>query len=473
MCAIRRQVAVAILFFMSAPVACPDVAGDGMSVGYQETNGWYLLNEDAQFAIINYYNSTETMLIQASISVEDVRNASQMVWIFPIPSDPEDIEVGVFGEFPGLDGKYLSQVAKYSISEDFVWLYSSQIYMFPIALTTVYTIKEYNPLSHRALMPGGSEGLYGNETNPVDIFESITQYGLTTEVIGTQDAAAFQDYLDMYGISLPENSLPIIQDYADGGYSFVASRVTDIDNFTDSSIRNGFRGKVYSVSIAVGFQSDRIFYPLKLTSVYGERDVPIILEILDYVSHVPFETEIPSLTMETDYLIDKNRRIDSDLDWFYAEQKWKGELNDGVMEEMRFTLVQFDAKSSDLVEDMWFEDKPPSEVSTLSYLVDNSYMITIPLFFAISALSSFLAGSYVYRGFRPKRIRFAMLGLANITSIIGVALIARKLDIDRTFAEPPIPDTSLFKWKAFLGFFSLSFVLVSILVHFMLTTVIF
>lgn len=444
-----------------------------MSVGYQETNGWYLLNEDAQFAIINYYNSTEIMLIQASISVEDVRNASQMVWIFPIPSNPEDIEIGVFGEFPGLDGTYLSQVAKYSISEDFVWLYSSQIYMVPIALTTVYTIDEYNPFAPRTLMPGGSEGPYGNETNPVDIFESITQYGLTTEVIGTEDASAFQDYLDTYGITLPENSLPIIQDYADDGYSFIASRVTDIDDFITSSIHNGFRGKVYSVSIAVGFQSDKIFYPLKLTSVYGERNVPIILEILDYVRHVPFEDEIPSLSMETDYLIDKNTRIDGNLDWFYAEQKWKGELKDGVMKEMRFTLVQFDAKSSDLVEDMWFEDEPPSEVSTLSYLVDNSYVITIPLFFAISVLSSVMAGSYVYRAYRPKRAKFALLGLANITSIIGVSLIARKLNIDKTFAEPPTPDAPLSKWKLFLGLFSITFVVVSIVVHFMLTAVIF
>jgi hypothetical protein len=458
MLALRRFAAFSILFLFAAPMAFQNVSGDGMSYGYRpDTSTWWLLDEDAQFAIINYHAPNESLLLQASISAADIQTASKMVWLFPIPTSPENATIGIYRSFPGFGGQYLRDHAKRSIENDFLWMYSSQIYMLPLAASTYVTT--FGSSAGHVMLPKASLG--GRAPN-VDVFQRVEHYGMSTELVSASSASALEDYLSYYGIELPPSSSPVIQDYLGMGYSFVASHVSNVSQFVQNSTQGrGFSGSVYSLSVMVTFTTSKIFFPLRLSSIYGSAEIPIVLEIVDYVTPVPFESATSNLAMDTEYLFQPKYGVSSDVVSFFKEQSSRGQLRNGVLSDLEYTLVIIDEDAQDLTEDLWLEDHAPADVEKLSFVREFSFAIAIPIFIGLSMLSSLLAGSYVYRAYNPRRSRFALLGLANAASILGLFLVARWLRIDETFVRLSKPEP-LFKLKAYVAVFSILFVVLGI-----------
>ncbi len=429
-----------------------------MSYGYRpDTSTWWLLDEDAQFAIINYKAPNESLLLQASLSAADIQTASKMVWLFPIPTSPENATIGIFRSFPGLGGHYLREHAKRSLENDFFWMYSSQIYMLPLAASTL--LNASRPSAGHDLLP---KGLLLGGAPSVDVFQRIEHYGMSTELVSASSASALEGYLGHYGIELAPSSSPVIQDYVGKGYSFVVSRVSNVTQFVQSSTQgNGFSGSVYSLSVEVAFTTPKIFFPLRLSSIYGSAEIPIVLEILDYVTPVPFESTTSNLATDTEYIFQPKYVVSSGLAPFFKEQSARGQLRNGVLSNLEYTLVIIDGFAKDLTEDLWLEDHAPADVERLSFVRGSSFVIVIPIFIGISMLSSLLAGSYVYRAYNPRRSRFALLGLANASSILGLFLVARWLRIDETFVRLSKPEP-LFKLRPYVAVFSILFVVLGI-----------
>ena len=456
----RRGIAIVVLAILSIPIAGSNVSADGMTVYVPPDDTWRLLNEDAQFAIINHVGGYEDLLLQISVPYNEVGNASSLLWLFPIPASPTNTTIGIVENFPAFGGHFLSDYAKFAVTEDFAMIYSTQIYPIPFALSSLYTVGEIGPT--RTLIPRNDEGGL-NSTPGVNVFQQIEQSGLSTELIGTGNAFALNDYLSAFGVDLPESSLPIIQDYADEGYSFVASRVADIPLFRASStVSYGPAGKVFGMSVEIWFPSERIYYPMRLTSVYGNSAIPIVLEIMDYVT--PARTDASSkLPLEYYYCLDPTYRIGDNLEWFFPEQETSGQLHNGVISDLEFTLVFVYAEADQMTYDLYFENHPSSSAAIDDFMMDHGWVVLIPLFFGLSMTASLLAGSLVYRGYEPKRRKFALLGLANGTTIVGFALITRRLRIDADFvsSEGLVGQ----RWKRFVGSFSLIFVALSFLCH--------
>jgi hypothetical protein len=470
MSGLRRIAALSLLVVMSSPLIAPDASADGMTYGYYpNTSHWSYIFENAQLAIINFDGSYEDLMLQAFVSSEDLSESSKALWIYPIPSGPQGAVIGIYDTFPFFDGHFLGEYARSSMTEDFALMYSSQIYTIPFALASVYTINEPAFGSRRALGPGGEQT---GSMPGIDVFQRINQYGLSAELIGTSDSGALDAYVASLGASLPSDSIGIIQEYVDDGYSFVVSWISNVDDYISNISLSGDSNSLgYGLSVQVSFPTDSVYYPMRLTSVYGSEHVPIVLEIVGCVEPELDDAAISNLNLETYYCIDPEYEIGPKLETFFPNLVESRDFRDGAVSNLVFTLVLAGTEAQNMTYDLWFQQYDSPEVQRATFVLDHGWELLILIFIGASILSSLLSGWVIYRKDGPSKSKFALLGLANATTIVGFALITRHLSIDSTFASSQERGASL-RWRRFVVMFSLVFLVLVFACHIIINSVI-
>ena len=465
MAMVRSAFVLMTVAMFSSPIACAAVSADGMYHGYNPLlDEWSLISEDVQCAVINYDHGTQKLILQASFIADELSEATSAVWFVPIPSAPQEVDIDIIPEFPLLGGHFLRDVARHSVTEDFLFIYSSQLYTIPFALSTVFTLSSSIGDSDLQLLAGGADG--GGEL--VTVFESVVEYGLSSELVGTSSTSALNDYLEEKGLALPESANEVMEEYVGQSYSFVVSWIHDVNEFiSEAEVSWGLEGEVYSLGIAVSFPSERIYYPLKLTSVYGRRDIPILLQVIDHGTPVEFASPEDAPQVETYECLDTRYtyRISPEPGWFFQEQQDRGQISGGMVHDVRYSMVLIDGPAEDLTEDLWLEDMASSESDTLMFIYENSIVITLPIFIVLSMVSSLLAGSFIYRIHEPIRMNFAFLGLLNLLTIIGMILGTKALRIEERFLRTKKELLARPRTAEFLVLFSIIFVSLSIVSH--------
>ena len=465
MAKVRSTLAFLTVAVFSSPIACAAVSADGMYHGYNPLlDEWSLISEDVQCAVINFDHGTEKLILQASFDADELRDAASAVWFVPVPSIPQDVDIDIIPEFPLLGGHFLRDAARQSVTEDFVFIYSSQLYTIPFALSTVFTLSSSFGDSDLRLLSGATEG--GGEF--VTVFESVVEYGMSSELVGTSSASALNDYLEAKGLALPESANEVMDEYVGQSYSFVISWIHNVSEFiSEAEVSWGLDGEVYSLGIAVSFPSERMYYPLKLTSVYGRHDIPILIQVIDHGTPVEFESPDDAPQVETYECIDARYtyHIHPEPGWFFQEQQDRGEISDGAVHNLRYSMVLIDGPAEDLTEDLWIEETTSSESDTLMFVYENSIVITLPVFLVLSMVSSLLAGSFVYRIHEPIRVNFALLGLLNLFTIIGMILGTKALKVEDKFLRAKKELLAAPRTTEFLVLFSFTFITLSVIAH--------
>ena len=467
----KYLVALCILLLLPSPLMAQDVSADGMTMGYQPaTMQWSTVMENAQLAIINFDGSYEDLMLEAFVSTGALRESSQIFWLYPIPSEASHAVIGIYDSFPVFGGHILDEYARFSMTEDFALIYSSQIYPIPFALGGLYTVNDNPFYQKRVLSPGG--GQETSSTSGVDIFQHIEQYGLSAELIDTSDSDALNQYMASRGISLPFDSIGIIQDYVDEGYSFVASWISNVDDYMSNVSFSGGPGSAgYGLSVEVTFPTDRAYYPMRLTSVYGSEEIPVVLEIVGCVEPDVDDEVVSYLDLETYYCMDPEYEISPNLEAFYPNLVISDRFHDGAVSNLVFTLVLGSTQAENMKDDLWFQTYDSPEVNRATFMLDYGWAVLIGTFFGISMLSSLSSGWLNYRKEGPLKGKFALLGLANATTIVGFALVARHLQIDHQFVSSPKEGPPP-RWKRFVWTFSFIFLSLTFACHMIINHVV-
>ncbi len=91
-------------------LAIPNLAlADGMIIRPDPySDRWDYLGESNQQAFINYEGGLEKMIL--SIGMEET--SGNVVWIFPVPAEPNKVVIDVVTKFPRLSGEEISKKAK-------------------------------------------------------------------------------------------------------------------------------------------------------------------------------------------------------------------------------------------------------------------------------------------------------------------------------------------------------------------------
>lgn len=449
-----------IFFLLIILLTIPSVFADGMMhIKIHDEDMWGLFNQEKQFCAINYKDGFQNMILTVDTS-EELRG-EKAVWIFPVPAKPEKTVINILKAFPTLQGHDVEEEAEDVVEGTFLGMMATQVYPFPLLLLTGASFAgNIEDFSQKTL---GIEG--------VTIHETIEKMGLTTELITATDGNALSSYLMNKDLNLPENSISILNEYIGQEYSFVISWISDIEEFkrqqplsyvmnlinkgkisevkefinnyaikVDSNEDNYIlyqinrtlnRGRDIneiqdylkhlgryttkrgnSIGVFISFPTEKIYYPLKPTSVYGSLRVPAVIYVLDYV--------IPELYIgikadsEVKYFFENYYRPNKELkDFFFGQEK---------IENLKYTKININPPSKYLTQDLWFEISTPFRVKFANFISRFSLYWGLLLFIILSCLASLIAGLIVFRKTNISKSKYFFFGLFNFLTLIGFSI---------------------------------------------------
>jgi len=392
---------------------------------------WQLHDEERQLAAIHFEDGKQNMIL--AIDAGEIKE-EQAVWIFPVPSQPEEVELDIVEGFPEYFGSDLEEEKNKAVGEMFIVLFASQPYFWPFAI--LMSVMNGMVTGNVASINGldySEKGFQG-----VTVHEHIEKHGLTSELITAKESGQFYDYLYSKDLKLPVFVENTFNEYIGEDYSFVVSWVSDANELTkkqslpqEDYYYNYYYDEPtrYPLGIFVSFPTEKMFFPLKPTSVYGEKTVPVLLYVSNYVT-----PEIPSnlknLT-SIKYFIDdyygKTSTEDNSVKKFFNGKD--------SLEKFKYTKINIESKAENFTEDLWINSAVPEKALFYESIINNFWFYTLIFFILLSCLASVFAAKIVFRENNPDLLMFALFGLTNFLTLLGFAVLAYFLKIDKRFTS--------------------------------------
>ncbi len=386
-------VSIILLSFIFVP---PIFADGCIAIHDLDMSRWKLQDMDQQLCAINYENGSENMLL--SVDVSDL-HGEKGVWIFPIPAKPDKTVIDVIKGFPRLRGYDVKRRTDETISDTFSVMRLSQVYtFFPFMFFT-----GMGAMSMGTMYAGTERGITAHE--------HIEKMGLTTELVTAKDGDAFYNYLTNKNLDLPPDLKSILEEYIGKEYSFVVSWISDVEKFKkESATKDRYGNTINTVGVFIKFPTDKIYFPLKPTSVYGSTKVPISVYVEGHVT--------PKLYSEIEegkvnYFVDRYYHVPEELSSFFNGKK---------IINLKYTKIKINTPSKYLTKDLWIKDSPPAHIVLDSFINRSVWLWGIIFFILSSCLASMFAGMITFRKDQPSKKKFALFGLWNFLTLIGFAV---------------------------------------------------
>jgi len=360
-----------VLLFLLCSLSLNCFSDGGLLVVTRFDDSLKLLAETDQECSIDYNGGFEDMVISVGADLQN----EEAVWIFPIPAKPGDAEIRIVKTFPDRNGHNIRSIVKRAV-DDASWpMYMSQVW--PLSAGFFGAFGVFNVGQGNLVVGGGFEG--------VDIYGHEESLGLTTELVAADNPESLTSYLRSKGMNISSGALPVFGEYIGQGYSFAVSWVSDEAAYTEASTES-------SLSVGVKFKTDKMYYPLKPTSIYGRATIPATLYITGYV--LPDVYDGIKQYTETDYYLS----------------------NDGS----KYTRISINAPAAAYTDDLWIDGTAPLDVTVLGFAASNTLIAVLVLFLFYSVAASLLAGKIVF-GKKVTSKNLIQFGLANLLSFLGFA----------------------------------------------------
>jgi len=400
-----------IIFTIIFLLTIPFVLSDG-GMMYRHNDLWGMADEGQQLAAINNKEGIQNMIL--SIETNEQLIGDKVVWIFPVPAVPEKTSINVLKKFPTFNGLDIEEKIEHTISDMFSLMRVTQIYSLPVLYFTTFT--------GIGSVMGSIDGRGVELLSGLTIHETIERYGLTTELVSTTNSQSFEDYLISKDLEPPKNFKNILNDYIGQEYSFVISWISDVETYKKEQ-KNIQRNKL---GVFISFPTEKLYFPLKPTSVYDNLLIPAYVYVLDYVEPEIYQ-EIKSKT-KTKYYFQKNYRIPDELTDFFFGQK-------GSISDLKYTKISIISEANHFTQDLWMTISAPKKIQIMSFIERNNFLIGLIIFIISSCLASLIAGLIIFRKDSPSIISFLLFGFFNFLTIIGLSIVAYGLKISKRFTN--------------------------------------
>jgi len=488
---------IILILLLTLTLIPSQVLADGMIIEPYRDH-WRPIDEDSQLAAINYQHGLEKMIISVNFNMRGINEA---VWIFPVSALPSNVAIDVVDQFPRLYGYDVVEKTKVDIDTIMKTARSTQIY--PLFLEPSRGV----PIIYDLYRSVGGKLAEEAAPSEVVVHEHLEKHGMTTEIITASSGTALYDYLQDKGLNIQKGSIPVLDSYIGKDFTFVVSWVTppteedkiyctdeqrnasicytlydpvcgsDDDTYSNDCVacRNPkvewythgvceYRRYFRQPGIFISFPTDKIYYPLVPTSAYGSKVIPITVYVLDHVTP-EFPTTIKPYT-RVNYYIQDQLYIEGLVNFF----------GDMSMQDVKYTKIEIESPSKLFSEDLFMALCAPAKVVYANWLYgfteNNSFMFTFSLIVLISIISGAIAGKLTFN----KPIKFAMLGLSNIFTIIGIGIAialtrTKKLDKDlkRKLRKEGLFVISTDRKKLFfLILFSIAFLIMTVVIGYII-----
>ncbi len=434
------------------------VSADGMiHIEDPDMHYWKIHDEKQQLCVINYENGYQKMIL--AVDFDNMDKDQKGVWIFPVPASTDRTVIDVVKGFPRFWGYDVERKVDETINTMFSVMRLSQIYTFPF-----FTLR-YLWMSGGNIESFGVKGL-GGTVDGVTIHERIVKYGVTTELVSTTNGEALYKHLtERKGLNLPDDSISVLDEYVGDDYSFVISWFSGSEKSDIYENNHYYRDRFYdTISVSLTFPTEKIYYPLKPTSVYGSKRVPAVIYVMGHVT--PDLYSGIEMDSEVTYFIQNDYYPTEELKSFFdGEQR---------IEDLKYTKIKINPPSKYLTEDLWIENHSPSEILMKTLIIKYSKVFGLLLFIISSSLASIFAGIVIFRKDKPSLAKFGLFGLWNFLTIIGFAIATLFMKTKKISPEleSKLRSKKLKVWDSrkisFIFLFSISFVIITILLQILL-----
>ncbi|MCP3682442.1 MAG: DUF2330 domain-containing protein [bacterium] len=416
----KKGVIIFILALFCLVISSAVLADGGIVI--RDKDAWRLATEEQQLCAINYKDGYQNMILTVDTGTE--MSGDEAVWIFPVPAEPEKTAINIIKGFPQFMGYELEREAS-----------EASYFMFmAMRLTQIYTIPEI--LYFGVLSPGNMLSADLRQAGGVTIYETIEKMGLTTELISAKDSQSFTNYLTSKDLELPGEFKSILDGYIGDEYSFVVTWISDIEEFKQEQAKARENEKEYYhrrnaadagniISVSITFPTEKIYYPLKPTSVYGSKRVPAIIYVTDYV------------TPELYPGIEADSEVTYFFDRFHVPREGLTDFFNGQtsIRNLKYTKIKINPPSKFLTEDLWFKESAPVNVKFADFIISFPYIFGPLVFLLCSCLASLLSAIIVFRKDSPSLPKFALFGLFNFLTLLVFSVAAYLLKVSERFTK--------------------------------------
>jgi hypothetical protein len=487
----------------------PATIADG---GIWRPDNWEPLEQNEQRAAIAYQDGLEKMIIAVDFSMA----SEKAVWIFPVPAKPQKVVIDVVTEFPTFRGRSIEGYVQAPVKDAAL----SIVYPFFIPRLTIPTEEIY-----RGGIPFEA-GIGG-----VTVHEHLEKEGVTVELVTAESGDALYDYLSSKGLNVQKSAISIFDSYVGKEYSFVVSWVSSsVQNrsvpsycashyecsqacsiscppYTYGCCVNGnigqcnsrtnqcfcqysssfcsgcppcdytkeycdgitktckpkYYGPVYQqeielpyypyrkkIGVFLTFPTDKVFYPLMPTSVYGSKSIPIKVYLVGYFAPKLYQ-EIKSFAKTSYYLQD-----------YLSAGTLENFFGSANPQNIPYTQLEMNVPSKYFVEDLWFEKS--SRTEAIQFFVSHKTTVAFILVVITSVIAGSVTGFIVYREIK----KFALIGLANVLTVVGLSVVLMLTRTEKKGKFEAIDRKKL----TFIILFSIVYAIVSLFFYFGLATLV-
>ncbi len=462
-----------ITFLAIASFIPKSVFADGMMMKPDPySDRWDYSNESNQQAFINYNNGLQKMIISVGLEGE---NSKGVVWLFPVPADPNKVAIDVVKSLPGLSGEEVSRKAKSNLDDTTKFLQMTQLYTIPF-------VSFYGTLSAGRGMDNAlgaaPQGIGKGIVPDVVVYEHLDKEGISSEIITAKTANGLYDYLKNKGLKIESGSIPVLDNYIGKEFSFVASWISspekiisadDIKNnlyiyfssqyrypkFFDlvNSLKQKYpefnqannstdylksqQGGTVLQELTQAIQNDPsiivdtynknqnlanqkgVFVTFPTKEIYfpllptSVYGSKTVPATIRVIGHVTPNVfqDIESYT-KTEYYIDSYASFADDLKNFYSGQN----------QNIKYTKIEINAPSKFFTDDLWLKAQAPAKTYYSTFIAKHPIVSAIILFILSSILAGILAGLIIFKDLRRKPVKLGLIGLSNFLTILGLLI---------------------------------------------------
>ena len=468
---------LAITFFIPK-----SVFADGMMMKPDPYSGrWDYSNESNQQAFINYDNGLQKMIISVGLEGE---NSEGVVWLFPIPADPNKVTIDVVKSLPQLSGEEISKKAKSNLDDTTEFLQRTQLYTIPF-------ISFYEVLVTTGRV---TQGLGRNVEQNVIVYEHLDKEGISSEIITAKTANGLYDYLKSKGLKIESGSIPVLDNYIGKEYSFVASWISspsqaivyeyetitnkvlktneellsdapqDAVNMLINGVEKGLPGireyfqknprdvkgyvdsHPYAYSIVVEYLqknrpdlaykeiTEQRLKPKPVQTNNNQKGVFVTFPTKDiYFPLLPTSVYGSKTVPATIRIIGHvSPKVFQDIKSYtkteyYVDNhaSFTDDLKNfysGQNQNIKYTKIEINAPSKFLTDDLWINNRAPVKTYYPTFVAKHPMVSAIILFILSSILAGMLAGLIIFRDLRKKPVKLGFIGLSNFLTLLGLLI---------------------------------------------------
>jgi len=451
------------------------VLADGMMIKPDPySDRWDYSGENNQQAFINYDNGLQKMIISVGLEGE---NSKGVVWLFPVPSDPNKVAIDVVKSLPQLSGEEISKKAKSNLDDTTKFLQITQIYTIPFVLFS----QTFNSAGIEGFdnALGVSQGINRGVEPDVIVYEHLEKEGIASEIITAKTANGLYEYLKSRGLKIESGSIPVLNNYIGKEYSFIASWISapekiisaqDIkDNlniyFSNQSRYPKFfelvnslkqkysefnqalnpteflksqQGETVLQELTQAIQNDLSIiadaYNRNQTNLSNQRGVFVTFPTKDiYFPLLPTSVYGSKIVPATLRIIGHvSPKVFQDIKSYtkteYYVDNYASFADDlknfysGQNQNIKYTKIEINAPSKFLTDDLWINNQAPIKTYYSTFVAKNPITSAIILLILSSIMAGILAGMFIFRELRKNIVKLGLIGLSNCLSIFGLLI---------------------------------------------------